>query len=265
MKRIASLLIAFIMLYICTVSCFAAGASDDLEVSVTQEGMPEGTAYIDVLMPKEAFGGHFVDFNEKYQIQSAYRFAAGLTQEPYCSVEILPEDEISLYHVDGWFSFLTHFDGAYTEYGLDYFNNYHDYFYGTDGGDGCSAYFYVSGTADESFNTVEIFGRAKKIMLAYVSETGEILMTTKPFSVRDRLIIARGFESVTINAEKVTVNGYTVPYIIVIYVVVIAAAVILRQRFLKKKTDGSDDADYDEDEEEKPKIKKPKKHSEQEK
>ena len=215
------------MILTMTVNCFAFKLNPNLFAQAESSGIPEDTVYIDVLMPKEAFGDSYVEFNENYRIDSAYRFIKGLSQEPYSEVDLYGTDDISLYHIDGYFSFLAHYDGAETEFGTQQFYTYHDFYYGSDTEFDCTAEFFIK--ADESdtapLSTVTVFSRAEKIKLAFIGESGNILLVTEPFSVRDRFFHAKSVEGIAVNGEKVKVDYFTSPFLVAGYFVLGIAAV----------------------------------------
>ena len=239
MKKICSLAIALILVFTLSVSVFALKTDPNLTVKLKIEGIPEGTAYVDVLLPKEAFGERFVDFNENYRIDSAYRFIAGIDQEPYEEIELYSEDEIAQYHLDGYYSFLSHFDGARTEFGTEQFYSYHDYYYGSDSELDSEAYFYVKSNDGVQTDTLDVFQSAGKIKLAYVRADGGILLVSNAFSVKDRAIIASLFYNAVADGEKVKSEYYISPFNVafnfIVAAIIVVAAVVIASEVKRKK------------------------------
>ncbi len=227
MKKPISAVMALLLVMLLPVSVSAYKADPDLRVIAESKGIPEGTVYIDVLMPKEAFGDRFVEFNDGYVIDSSYKFIAGLSQEPFESAELYADDEISQYRLDDYYSFLSHFDGAATEFGTEQFYTYHDYYYGSDREFDCTAEFYIKNPESDlvAYHTLDAFSRAKKIKLAYIGEQGNILLITEPFSVKDKLYIAKDFNYAVADGENVKAEYHTNPFIALPEIVIIAVII----------------------------------------
>ena len=235
MKKALSLLAAVLLIAILSVNAFAYSIDPNLSVMVSNTGIPEGTVYIDVLMPKEAFGERFVEFNENCSIDSCYRFYAGLSQEPFEPVELYADDEISQYRLDDYYSFLAHYDGAEAEFGTEQFYSYHDYYYGSDKEFDCEAYFTVNAADGEVSVTFDIFQSAKKIKLAYIGEEGNILLISEPFSIKDKPYFASCFRSAFADGEKVKAEYYFSPYILGIYLIIAAAIITIISIVIDKR------------------------------
>ena len=227
MKKLIAVVMTLLLVALIPVSVFAYKSDPDLRVTAVSEGIPEGTVYIDVLLPKEAFGDRFVEFNDGYTIDSSYKFIAGLSQEPFESVELYADDEISQYRLDDYYSFLAHFDGAQTEFGTEQLYTYHDYYYGSDKEFDCTAEFYIKNPESDLvyYSTMTVFSRAKTIKLAYIGEQGNILLMTEPFSVKDRAFIAKFFESAVADGENVKAQYYISPFIALPEIVLIAVII----------------------------------------
>lgn len=238
MKKLVFILAVIMLITVFTLNAFAYAINPDLSVTVASEGIPEGTVYIDVLLPKEAFGDRFVEFNDGYVIDSSYKFIAGLSQEPFESVELYADDEISQYRLDDYYSFLAHFDGAQTEFGTEQFYTYHDYYYGSDKEFDCTAEFYIKNPESDLvyYSTMTVFSRAKTIKLAYIGEQGNILLMTEPFSVKDKALLAKYFEDAVADGESIKIDYYFSPYTVALYIIIAAAAFIIFAVVINKKT-----------------------------
>jgi hypothetical protein len=238
MKKLIAVVMTLLLVALMPVSVFAYKISNDLRVVAKSGGIPEGTVYIDVLLPKEAFGDRFVEFNDSYTIDSSYKFIAGLSQEPFESVELYADDEISQYRLDDYYSFLAHFDGAETEFGTEQFYTYHDYYYGSDSEFDCTAEFCIKNPESDlvAYHTLDAFSRAKKIKLAYIGEQGNILLITEPFSVKDKALLAKYFEDAVADGESIKIDYYFSPYTVALYIIIAAAAFIIFAVVINKKT-----------------------------
>lgn len=238
MKKVLSLLAAVLLIAILSVNAFAYSIDPNLSVMVSNTGIPEGTVYVDVLLPKEAFGDRFVEFNENYTIDSAYRFISGVSQEPYETVELYADDEISQYRLGDYYSFLAHYDGAETEFGTEQFLTYRDYYYGSDTEYDCTAQFTIKLPESDlvDYSTLTVFSRAKQIKLAYVGEEGNILLITEPFSVKDRAYIASYFDSAVANGESVKAQYYFSPFTLAVYLIIAAVIFVVVVIIINKKT-----------------------------
>ncbi|MDO4847250.1 MAG: hypothetical protein Q3968_03850 [Clostridiaceae bacterium] len=237
MKKALSLLAAVLLIAILSVNAFALKIDPNLTVKVKSSGIPEGTVYVDVLLPKEAFGERFVEFNENCSIDSCYRYYAGLSQEPFEKIELLADDEIAQYRLDDYYSILAHFDGAGTEFGTEQFNSYHDYYYGSDKEFDCTAYFFVKSQDGETADSLDILQSAKKIKLAYIGADGNILLISEPFSVKDRAVIAAFFYNAVADGEKVKAKYYISPFNIAFNLIVVSAVVVITVVIVRKIKD----------------------------
>lgn len=226
MKRLLSLFISFILILCFSVNCFAYKHAPAY-VSVDSENMPENTAYVDVLLPHGAFNGKFTEFNENCEISSDYRFVAGVSQDIGIPVELHADSEIAQYSADGYYSFLSHFDSATTEFYSDLILNYHDYYYGSDEEADFTADFAVKAQDADYTNPFDLFQHAESVKFAYVDENGNILKVTQEVSLKDKPFSGRYLDRVLLSGESVSAEYYSHPLFFVVYIFLSSASIVL--------------------------------------
>ena len=194
MKKICVVVISVIILMFIPISCYAYNAGNSWWVSFTANDLPAQTAGIDILVQMDKQSDEYVSLNTYTDLLGINDF-----------IEITDESQISNYDINGYISYLCHFNGAV----IDYLSCYSEY----------------SEELSVSFDNLDYFIDKGSIIIAFIDEEGNVLSTSSPISIKNGLF--RQFESLSLNNHEVTVNYYYNPYYIVPSVSLITAVIIL--------------------------------------
>ena len=168
-KCIAALMTSAGLICTAPIICHAVHSPifDEHIIELEYNDAPEGTAYLDVLVRMDKSDEHYSYFNQAPKTAVDKKVINGNTQYVYEELPIDENSEIAQYNNDGFISLTIHSDK------VNSFELLKAHGYGAD-------YIKLNCFADELYND---FGNAEGFRLAYVSDKGEVLMTTKSVPV----------------------------------------------------------------------------------
>lgn len=141
MKKVSFIMLSLILLLIVPVQSFAYKNENKLSVNVSPKDMPDGTAFVDLLVKLDDNSKYYSSLNEPK-----------ITDLDNNEISISENGEIVTYNQDGYMSFLFHFKDSAVDSNIDY----HSF----------------------AFNNLDLIQKCKNVKVAFVDSNGKILKVT---------------------------------------------------------------------------------------